>query len=451
MTTYTAYAHQKKTIEFYRKNDRAFDASDMGCGKSFCVIKDVEHRLYSNLDSKTLILAPKSLLETVWKNDFNKFAPHIEVSVAVAPTIKREAAFAKQAHVYVTNIDALVWLTNRPISFWDNFETIVIDESTTIKNDSGRGKAAQKIKQYFKYRRCLSGTPTAGLLTDLFYQYLFLDDGATLGHSFHKFRNQVLIAKQTGPHPKMVTWSNKPGREKILGHLLKPMTIRHILEDVVDMPPTVKYTYKFKLNHKMRQAYESLRTTTRVALKTGEVNAINAAALSTKLLQCCSGAIIDTETGDKHLVDTQRYDLVLDLVDQTPHSVVFYNWKHQREYMTEQAAKRNISYTFIDGTVSFKKREQIINDYQAGKYTTIFLQLKSSSHGLTLTKATHTIWSCPSYLGDYYKQANRRVYRIGQTKRTTVINIEAENTLEKTVYEKLDGKLNAMELLTEVL
>lgn len=449
---YTDYAHQTKTINFYKRNNRVFDASDMGVGKSYCIIRDIESRLYANLNSKTLILAPKSLLDTVWKNDFNKFAPHITVSVAVAPTIKRDAAFATPANVYVTNIDALVWLSRKPDSFWDDFETIVIDESTTIKNDSNRGKAAQKIKKHFRYRRCLSGTPTAGLLTDLFYQYLFLDDGATLGTSFHRFRNQVLIAKQTGPHPKMVTWSNKPGREKVLGLLLKPMTIRHVLEDVVDMPPTVKYTYKFKLNYKMRKAYESLKTTTRVLLKTGEVNAVNAAALTTKLLQSCSGSIIDTATGKHHLVDTQRYDLVLDLIEQTKHSVVFYNWKHQREYMIENAEKRGISYAFIDGTVIKQgARSKIIDDYQAGKYQTIFLQLKSSSHGLTLTKATHTIWTCPSYLSDYYKQANRRVYRIGQKKRTTVINIEAENTLEETVYKKLNGKLNAMNLLTEIL
>lgn len=448
---YTPRTHQQETINFYKKRDRAYDASTMGCGKTFCAIKDVENRLHANPKSKTLILAPKSLLEAVWRNDFNKFAPHIITSVAVAPEKKRIAAFEVHANVYITNIDALVWLANKNPDFWDNYETIIIDESTAIKNDSNRTKAALKIRKYFKYRRCLSGTPTAGLLTDLFYQYLFLDDGASLGTSFVKFRNQVLIAKQTGPHPKMVTWSNKPGREAILGHILKPLTIRHVLEDVIDMPPTVKYTYKFKLNPKMRKAYDEMKNSARVTLNTGTINAINAAALTTKLLQCASGAVYDSETNEKHLIDTQRYDLVLDLVQQTKHSVVFYNWKSQREYMTAQADKRNIKYAFIDGSVSFKARGQIVQDYQNGKYDTIFLQLKSSSHGLTLTRATHTIWTCPSYLSDYYKQANHRVYRMGQLKRTTIINVEAENTLDKVVYEKLDGKLTAMELLTEAL
>jgi len=448
---YTPRPHQSETITFYKKHDRAYDASTMGCGKTFCAIYDVNNRLNVNSKSKTLILAPKSLLETVWQNDFTKFTPHIITSIAIAPTEKRLAAFQKPANVYITNIDALVWLANKPDDFWDDYETIIVDESTAIKNDSGRTKAALKIRKFFKYRRCLSGTPTAGLLTDLFYQYLFLDDGASLGTSFTKFRNQVLIAKQTGPHPKMITWSNKPGREKVLAHLLKPMTIRHILEDVEDMPPTVKYTYKFKLNKIMRKAYDEMKANAQVTLTTGTVNAINAAALTTKLLQCASGAVYDSETGEKHLVDTQRYDLVLDLVQQTKHSVVFYNWRSQREYMVEQATKRKISYSYIDGTVSFTARKQIVNDYQNGKYTTIFLQLKSSSHGLTLTQATHTIWSCPSYLSDYYKQANHRVYRMGQTKRTTIINIEAEDTLDNVVYTKLDTKLNAMELLTEAL
>jgi len=190
MTEYKPYKHQQETIDFYRKNPRAYDSSDMGCGKTFCIIHDINYRLNSNFKSKTLILAPKSLLETVWKNDFEKFTPHIVTSVAKAPLQNKIDAFNREAHVYITNMDTVKWLAKQPKSFWKGFETIVIDESTQIKNDSGRTKAALQIKDNFKYRRCLSGTPTAGPLTDLFYQYYFLDGGYSLGSSYYAFKNK---------------------------------------------------------------------------------------------------------------------------------------------------------------------------------------------------------------------------------------------------------------------
>lgn len=451
MTKFKPYTHQTETIRLLNKQDRLFIASTPGTGKTLCIIKDIEHRLNANPKSKTLILAPKSLLHSVWQNEFTNWAPHIFTSVAMAPEAKRLEAFEVNANVYITNVDALVWLAKKDPKFWDNYETIIIDESTIIKNDSNRTRAALKIRKYFKYRRCLSGTPTAGLLTDLFYQYLFLDDGASLGKSFTKFRNQVLIATQTGPHPKMVTWSNKPGREKVLAHILKPLTIRHILEDVVDMPPTVKYTYKFKLNTQTIKIYEQMKKNALATLKTGTVNAINAAALVTKLRQISSGFLIDTEAQTKHLIDFQRYDLVLNLCLQYKRAVVFFNWTAQRVYFMDQANKYNISATFIDGSVSAKERFSRIKDYELGKYDIIFLQPQSSAHGLTILSASATIWSSPTYLSDYYSQGNNRVYRMGQTKRTTVINIEAENTIDNAVYNKLENKLNSMDLLTEEL
>lgn len=445
------YIHQKETVEFLRLKPRVYIGSTAGTGKTVCIINDIHNRLNANPMSKTLILSPKSLVDTVWSREFMQWTPHIKTSVALAPEAKRIEAFNEPANVYITNIDALKWLSMRPNSFWNNFETIIIDESTAIKNDSARTKAALKIRHNFKYRRCLSGTPTAGSLTDLFYQYLFLDDGQHLGNIFGRFRNMVMIKKQVGPHPRMVKWSNKPGREKVLAKLLQNITVRYVLEDVVDMPPVVKYTYSYTPNKAVMTAYKAMKANASIQLKTGTVNAINASALTTKLLQIASGAVKNTETGISHLVDLQRYELVLDICDDVEHAVVFYNWKSQRDYFLQQSLKRGLSVTHIDGDVKAKDRKTRVADFQDGKYDIIFLQLKSSSHGLTLTKASHTIWSCPSYLADYYSQGNNRVFRIGQTKRTCVINIEAKNTLDEKVYGMLDNKLNAMELLTDEL
>ena len=448
---YTLYQHQGETCQFIAPKHRAYIASTMGCGKTLCIIHDVDRFLQQNPGKKVLILAPKSLLHSVWEAEFNQFTPWIHVSVGTAPAAKREAAFAKPADVYITNIDALDWLAKKPPGFFTDYDYIAIDEATSIKNNTARTKAAQKIKKYFNIRRLLSGTPTAGPLIDLFYQYLFLDDGVSLKtNSYYKFRQVMMYAKQNGPHPNMKTWHNKPGMEQVVAQWVKDITIRYVLEEVVNMPPKVVAPYRYKPNAKVELAYKKMLHQAELQLQSGTITAINAASLTTKLLQIASGAVYD-ENGNVHLVDTQRYELVLDIVNNTPHAVVFYNWRSQREFMMDLASKRGIDATFIDGTVNNTKRKERVNDFQAGKYKVIFLQVKAASHGLTLTKAYTTIWSCPSYLADYYQQANARVYRIGQKHRTLTINIEAENTLDGIVYSKLNGKINDIDLLNAAI
>ena len=68
-----------------------------------------------------------------------------------------------------------------------------------------------------------------------------------------------------------------------------------------------------------------------------------------------------------------------------------------------------------------------------------------------MTTATSVIWCSPTYNAEHYQQFNRRIYRAGQTKRTQVIHIAAENTWETDVYKKLSGKLGRMENLLTIL
>jgi SNF2 family DNA or RNA helicase len=81
----------------------------------------------------------------------------------------------------------------------------------------------------------------------------------------------------------------------------------------------------------------------------------------------------------------------------------------------------------------------------------VFAHPQSAGHGLTLTKATTIIWASPTYNAEHYQQFNRRIYRAGQTQRTEIIRIAAENTWEEEVYDRLDGKLGRMEELLTVL
>ena len=231
---YKPYKHQAETIALYQKEPKTYDASTMGCGKTFCCIADIEAR-----GGKTLVVCPKSLVSSVWVNDIRKFAPQLSTSTILAPDKKRVEGATAEADVYITNIDGIKWLDkNMTPSWFKQFTTLIIDEATNFKNrTSARSKSMKKLAKFFPYRRLLSGTPTGGSVTDLWHQYYLIDEGTRFyGKSFTKFRDQTQVSVQTGPQPNMVKWENRPGIEPVLAKIVEPVTIRHNLTDVVDMP-----------------------------------------------------------------------------------------------------------------------------------------------------------------------------------------------------------------------
>jgi SNF2 family DNA or RNA helicase len=185
--------------------------------------------------------------------------------------------------------------------------------------------------------------------------------------------------------------------------------------------------------------------------KGGKITAINAAVVHTKLLQIASGAAYN-EDGEYTLVASERYELVIDLVEQRKHSIVFFNWEHQRDELIKEAKKRGLSYAVYDGSVtSDTERAAIVDGFQIGQYRVLFAHPQSAGHGLTLTKGTATIWASPTYNLEHFRQGLKRIYRIGQGEKTETIVIVAEGTRDAMAFGAMANKDARMtDLLAEL-
>lgn len=433
------FTHQNVSIKHNKTNPLVFDCSDPGTGKTLIRIIGFANRRKKG-GGCLLVLAPRSLLRSVWANDIRKFAPHLTVSVADA--VNREAAFAEDVDVYVTNVDAVKWLVKQKPAFFKKFSELVVDESPAYKHHtSQRSKAAAKIAKYFTYRCCMTGTPSGNTITDVWHQVQILDGGQRLGFSFYKFRDAVCTPVQNGRQAQMVKWQDKEGAEEAVFGLLSDIVIRHKFEDCVDIPPNHQYPLEYELTTKQMRAYFELENTQMLTLqgKTPAMLAINAAAVATKLLQVASGAVYDG-LGGYQVIDTARYELVLDLVEQRKHSLVIFLWKHQRDALIAEARKRGIKYAVLDGDTSDRDRNEIVIGYQAGVYQVIFGHPKTVAHGYTLTRGTATIWASPTYDLEHFKQGSKRQHRIGQTQKTETIIIVAKGTIDEKVYDAMLAK-----------
>jgi SNF2 family DNA or RNA helicase len=433
------FKHQLKSLKHAETTPVVFDCSDPGTGKTGVAIW-VDQRLRTRRQiKKTLVLAPKSLLRSVWFNDFKKFAPATRVVVSTAGN--HDKAFSQDADVYVTNIDAVKWLAKQPDSFFKHFDFLIVDESTAYKHaTSQRSKAAARIARHFKFRRLMTGTPNSNSITDVWHQVFLLDAGKRLGKSFYGFRNAVCTPVQVGRNANAIQWEDKDGAEEAVFGMLTDIVVRHKFEDCVDIPENHQYEVKYELSPKQLKTYEQMREMAVAELQgMKHVTAINAAAVTTKLLQIASGAVY-LDSSEYSLVDTGRYELILDLVEERKHSLVFFLWKHQRDLLVAEAEKRGISFALIDGQVKEDERNAIVQNYQAGAYRTLFAHPRSAGHGLTLTRGTATIWASPTYDLEIFKQGSKRQHRLGQTQKTETIVVLAQDTLDEHAYEVMQGK-----------
>jgi SNF2 family DNA or RNA helicase len=446
------FRHQISSITFMEPRDRVLDASDPGTGKTRVQIELFAMRRKRG-GGCALVIAPKSLLRSAWQDDFQKFAPGIVTVVADAK--HRQQAFDTSADVYITNTDAVLWLDKQPKKFFDRFDTLIIDELTAFKHKtSKRSKALNRIKKHFQKRYGLTGTPNPNTITDIWHQVFVLDDGKALGANFYHFRGSVCAPQQVGPRPEMVKWMDKPYAEQAVAHLLKDITVRHKFEECIDIPANHLYSVPYHMSPKHKRAYDQMERDAITMLDSGRlITTVNAAGVMTKLLQIASGASYSEEgTGNSALqakaadalgyvpIDTGRYELVADLVEQRGHSVVFFNWTHQRDLLKKEFEARGITFAVIDGSASDKDRKEAVDGFQSGFYRVLLAHPASAAHGLTLTKGTATIWASPTYNLEHFLQGNRRIYRAGQTQKTETIMVLAPGTVEDKVFQKLQEK-----------
>lgn len=438
------FEHQKENIAHIQKHRSCAIFDSPGCGKTVSVIEATKANI-----GKKLIFAPKSILQPAWGEDMNKFFPSIDYVVATAKN--RKEAFDIDADYYITNFDAADWvLKNINLS---DFKTLILDESTYIKNPKAkRTKAIHQIASGMENRIIMTGTPMPNTVLDIWSQIYVVDRGQRLGDRYYDFQFRVAEPVRVGANIRAVKWEPKPGSTEAVSDMIEDITIRHELEDVIDMPEKIERTVSFEMNPNHERAYEKLKEDSIIEiLNTVSITAVHAASLQNKLLQLTSGSVY-RDDGPHLKFDSDRYELIMDLVDENKHpTIVACNWTHQIDELEKLSSKRGIAYRTISGKTSDADRNIAVQAIQAGTTRVLFANIAALSHGVTLTGATRCIFASPTFNSEQFEQFKHRIFRAGQSKRTETILIQAKDTLEEKVYQKLQGKLSNQTTLLNLL
>ena len=429
---YNPHGYQRYAKKFIENHESAAVLLDMGLGKTVITLSAINDLLFDSFEiSRVLVIAPLRVAKNTWPQEIAKWE-HIKglhYSVAVGTEQERLAALRRKANIYIINRENVDWLiTKSGIPF--EFDMVVIDELSSFKSwQTKRFKTLMKVRPKVKRIVGLTGTPSGNGLMDLWAEFRLLDMGKRLGRFIGEYRSLYFVPDKRSQQ-MVFTYKPRPGAKEEIYKRIGDITISMTASDFLDMPELVENTVTVRLDDKERKAYERMKADMVVELGGKEIDAVNAAALSNKLLQMANGAVYDQNRKIVKLHD-RKLDALEDLIEGANGKpvLVAYWYKHDLERIKSRFDVREI------------KNDIDIADWNDGKIPIAVIHPASAGHGLNLQAGGSTlIWFGLTWSLELYQQTNARLYRQGQTHAVVIHHIVAEETIEENVLAALKHK-----------
>lgn len=427
---YKPYDYQTFATNFVLEHPACGLILDMGLGKSVITLTALWSLLLDSFDvGKVLVVAPKRVAENTWPTELKKWE-HLDGltwSLVLGSEKDRRAALQCRAKIYIINRENVAWLVDN--YRWD-FDTLVIDELSSFKSSKAqRFRALKRVRPRISRVIGLTGTPQPNGLLDLWPQMYLLDMGQRLGRFVGGYRERFFLPDKRN---REVIYSYKPkeGAEEKIYELISDICISMKAADYLDMPELVASRVEVQMNAKEQKLYEGFERDMVLHLKDGDLDAVNAAALSGKLVQMANGAVYG-ENRKVHHIHDRKLDALEDIIEAANGKplLVAYWYKHDLERIRQRFEVRTID------------TPKDIADWNEGKIPVALIHPASAGHGLNLQDGGSTIvWFGLTWSLELYQQLNARLWRQGQKHTVVIQHIVAAGTHDEDIMNALEKK-----------
>ena len=429
---YRPHEYQTYATNFILEHPIAAVLLEMGLGKSVITLTAIYELMLNRFEvNKVLVIAPLRVARDTWPSEIEKWE-HLKgltYSVAIGTETERLHALRTPAHVYLINRENIDWLiTKSGIPF--DFDMVVIDELSSFKSYSAkRFKSLLKVRPRVKRIVGLTGTPSGNGLMDLWAEFRVLDMGERLGRYITHYRNRFFVPDKRNQQ-MVFSYKPIPGAEDEIYRLISDITISMKSGDYLKMPECIINEVPVSLSDEEWSIYDDFREDMVVALKDDEIDAVNAASLSGKLLQMANGAVYNEEKEVVHIHD-RKLDALEDLIEGANGKPVLiaYWFNHDLERIKKRFSVREI------------KTSKDIKGWNNGEIPVAVIHPASAGHGLNIQFGGSTIiWFGLTWSLELYQQTNARLWRQGQNNTVVIHHIIAKNTIDEDVMKALQKK-----------
>ena len=427
---YKPHEYQTYAANFVLEHPACGLILDMGLGKSVITLTALWSLLLDSFDvGKVLVVAPKRVAENTWPAELKKWE-HLDGltwSLVLGSEKDRRAALQRRAKIYIINRENVAWLVDN--HRWD-FDTLVIDELSSFKSSKAqRFRALKRVRPRISRVIGLTGTPQPNSLLDLWPQMYLLDMGQRLGRFVGGYRERFFLPDKRN---REVIYSYKPkeGTEEKIYELISDICISMRAADYLDMPELVSSQVEVRMSVRERKLYDDFSRDMVLHLKDGNLDAVNAAALSGKLVQMANGAVYG-ENRKVHHIHDRKLDALEDIIEAANGKplLVAYWYQHDLERIRQRFDVRTID------------RPEDIEDWNAGRIPVALIHPASAGHGLNLQDGGSTIvWFGLTWSLELYQQLNARLWRQGQKHTVIIQHIVTAGTHDEDIMRALEQK-----------
>lgn len=449
MIDFVPHDYQQYCIDWIVQNPYCGVFLDMGMGKTAITLSAINELKFNRWAvGRVLIIAPKKVAEATWRKEAAKWKQlkHLTFSEVLGTAAQRIRALNTPADIYVINRENTQWLVDYYRHSWP-FDTVIIDESSSFKNPQAkRFKALKLIRSRTNRIVLLTGTPSPHGLLDLWSQIYLLDEGKRLGRTLTVYRDLYFVPDKRG-RDMIYSYTLREGAAEAIQEAISDICISMKAEDYLTLPPILYEDIPVVLDAPAQKAYTRLERDLLLPVSEDTViTAGSAAVLSGKLLQLCNGAVYD-EDGLVNEIHNCKIEAFMETVEQLhgQSAVVYYNFQHDLTRLLAALSKTKLRVRVYRGA-------QDEDDWNAGKIDILLAQPQSCSYGLNLQEGGwHEIWFGLIQSLEQYQQANRRLYRQGQTHPVIVHHLIVQGGRDEDVIKSLNSYADVQDSLIESL
>ena len=435
--------YQRRAIEFCRQTDKAILAVGMGLGKSASIL----HYIDEVRPSTVLIVAPKRVAETVWKQEAEKWGLtelHDRLQIVSGTKAKRQQIISSSDYIVIgrDNLEDVRGI---------NVDLLILDELTSFKNPSSkRTDAVCSIKA--NQRIGMTGTFLTNGAIDCFGQFTAMEIGGRMTKkervsAFYRWRATHFQDLLAGSGLQFHKWKLVTPLEQLIKNV-KQNIFTLDSRDWLEIPEVQYFEHYVELSEHEMNEYLKLNTMLNCTLD-DEIVSFNENQKFAKLQTLCNGFVYVDDGIPVRSEFSTKLDEVVDFVDRAVSDgeqvLLFYAFREEKVWLEEKMKKLHLKLTDV-------KDKNFMRKWNDGEVEVLLGHVQSMSHGLNLHQsgARIMVFSTIPYDYEHFIQACGRLARQGQTRGVQIHSFMAKNTIEKAKMISLMKKSNILQEFVDI-
>jgi SWI/SNF-related matrix-associated actin-dependent regulator of chromatin subfamily A-like protein 1 len=427
--------HQQQGTDFLRGREAAALFDEQGLGKSKQLIDAIRQDAEAGVLDGALIICPNSIKST-WGEEIQRHSSLRYALFGAGKRARRLAFQSLKATFYVINYEAVAAeLPSLRALLRFKRIALVLDESHRIKTpDAQVTRAIHSLRTEAVRRYIMTGTPVANKPEDLWAQYFFLDDGATLGRSFDAFRSQFCTGQGGYIHVEEL-------RERIAS-----LSLRREKQGTVELPSKTIARVPVVLHGRQLQMYEELRNQLALWIHdlSGEEILARAENILTRLIRLAqlasNPALIDADYGETPAKFEALTELIPAYLKDKSDKVILWT-SFVGNIPSLQARFDDLNPVALYGEMDGSSREKAVAAFKTDPAVRLLVANPAAAReGLTLTQARTAIYIDRTFNLVDFLQSQDRIHRLSQTKACEIILLTAEGTIDEFIDFSISQK-----------